>query len=92
MSDRDIKIPYNDKMSFWVSVPLQNKYRKIDMTVRKKKILPTVLEGLLYLILAAGAVFLLIVLGIAPSPFVKGKLIFIMPHKIIGYLFYILIL
>jgi len=60
--------------------------------VRKKKILTTVSEWLLYIILATGIMFLPIVSGIAPSPFVEGKLLFIIPHKLVGYTFFILIL
>lgn len=87
MSDRDIKMPYSDKISLLVYIPLPNNYKQTNMAVRKKKILTTTLKWLLYIILAAGIGFILVVLGIAPSPIVEGKLIFIIPHKILGYIF-----
>lgn len=62
------------------------------MAVRKRNTLPSLLKWLLCIILIAGIGFLLIVLGIAPSWLVEGKLIFIIPHKILGYLFFILLL
>lgn len=52
----------------------------------------TILKWLLYTVLAGGVGFLLIVLGIAPSPLVEGKLAFIVPHKILGYIFLALVL
>lgn len=62
------------------------------MTVHKKKILKTISEWFLYIILVTGIGFLPIALGIAPTLLIDGKLLFIMPHKILGYIFYILIL
>jgi len=62
------------------------------MAVRTGKILTTILKWLLYIILVTGIVFLMIVLDIVPSLFVDGKLIFIIPHKILGYVFFIFIL
>lgn len=62
------------------------------MAVRKKNILSILLKWLLCIILIAGIGFLLIVLGIAPSWLIEGKLTFIIPHKILGYLFFVLLL
>lgn len=62
------------------------------MAVRKRKIPTTLLKWLLYIILIVGIGFLLLVLGIAPPWLVTGKLAFIIPHKILGYLFFILLL
>ena len=61
------------------------------MTVRKKNILPTLLKWLLCIIFIAGIGFLLLVLGITPPWLVTGKLAFIIPHKILGYLFFVLL-
>lgn len=62
------------------------------MTVRKKKYLTVILELLLYIILVSGIVFFLVVYGIAPSSITAWKMIFIISHKCLGYLFWILIL
>lgn len=62
------------------------------MVVRKKKVLTVILELLLYIILISGIVFFLVVYGIAPSSIVEWKMIFIISHKCLGYLFWILIL
>lgn len=62
------------------------------MAVGKNRNLTIILEWFLYIILVAGIGFLLVVLGIAPSPLVEAKLMFIIPHKILGYIFFILVL
>lgn len=62
------------------------------MTVRRKKILTTLMEWFLYIILVTGILYLAVVLGIAPSRVINGKLVFIIPHKIIGYLFIFLLM
>lgn len=91
MSDRDIKMSYSNIISLSVEVSLCNNCKITGMAVRRKKILTTILEWLLYIILVSGIMFLLVILGIAPFPLVDGKLAFIIPHKIIGYIFFILI-
>ena len=62
------------------------------MAIRKRNILTPLLIWLLYIILAAGICFLPIVLGLAPPWLIEGKPAFIIPHKILGYLFLILLL
>lgn len=62
------------------------------MAVRKRKFLTVILELLLYIILVSGVVFFLVVYGIAPSSIIEWKMIFIISHKCLGYLFWILIL
>jgi len=56
-----------------------------------KTIITTLLELFLYIIFISGIFFLLLVLGKASPELIKWKLIFILTHKILGYIFLLLI-
>jgi len=62
------------------------------MKNRGRKVLTTLLELFLYIIFISGVLFLLLVLGKAPTPLIEWKLIFIITHKILGYIFGMLII
>jgi len=62
------------------------------MPIYRRKILTSLLEGLLYIISITGIVFFSIVMDKAPSWVIQWKLIFIITHKILGYIFFILVL
>ena len=62
------------------------------MVSSKRKVIAILLEIFLYIILISGILFFLLIFNRIPSCLIKWKLIFIITHKILGYIFGILVL
>jgi len=62
------------------------------MSKSKGRILTSILKLLLYIILISGILFFLLIFDKIPPLLIECKLIFIIAHKILGYIFGILIM